>query len=153
MPDKLLLGVGNDIRGDDAVGELVAREFDSEEWDTIDCGSVPENHITLIEKDKYDIVVIIDAANMNLEPGEIRMVPKEHLGVFTMSTHALPLSTVMDFLDRKVDEVYLIGIQPKDMSLKEGMTSELQKAKEEMVELLKSEEWKDIPKLEEKNKK
>ncbi len=151
MPDKLILGVGNDIRGDDAVGELVARELDSKEWETVDCSSVPENHITLIEEDEYDLVVIIDAANMDLEPGDIRIVPKEHLGVFTMSTHALPLSTVMDFLDRKVNEVYLVGIQPKDMSLKEGMTTELQKAKERMIELLKCDKWKDIPKLEEKD--
>lgn len=151
MPDKLILGVGNDIRGDDAVGELVAREFDSEGWETVDCGSVPENHITLIEEDEYDLVVIIDAADMGLEPGEIRIVPKEHLGVFTMSTHALPLSTVMDFLDRKVNDVYLVGIQPKDMSLKEGMTDELQEAKDRMIELLRSNEWKDIPELEEKD--
>ncbi|MFW6047771.1 MAG: hydrogenase 3 maturation endopeptidase HyCI [Candidatus Natronoplasma sp.] len=150
MPDKLLLGVGNDIRGDDAVGELVVREFDSDEWDMIDCGSVPENHITLIEEDQYDLVVIVDAAKMNLEPGAIRIVPREHLGVFTMSTHALPLSTVMDFLGRKVKQVYLIGIQPKDMSLKEGMTTELQEAKERMIELLTSDKWKNIPKLEEK---
>ncbi len=150
MPDKLLLGVGNDIRGDDAVGELVVREFSNEEWDSIDCGSVPENHITLIEEDEYEVVVIVDAANMDLEPGEIRIVPREHLGVFTMSTHALPISTVMDFLERKVNEVYLIGIQPRDMSLKEGMTTELQEAKDRMIELLKSNKWKDIPKLQEK---
>jgi len=150
MPDKLLLGVGNDIRGDDAVGEMVVREFKSDEWETIDCGSVPENHITLIEKDEYEVVVIVDAANMNLEPGEIRIVPREHLGVFTMSTHALPISTVMDFLDKKVKEVYLIGIQPKDMALKEGMTDELQEAKDRMIELLESSEWKNIPELEER---
>ncbi|MFP4142019.1 MAG: hydrogenase maturation peptidase HycI [Thermoplasmata archaeon] len=147
MADKLLLGVGNDIRGDDAVGEMVARELDSDDWEKIDCGSVPENHITLIEDDEYETVVIVDAANMGLEPGEIRMVPKDHLGVFTMSTHALPLSTVMEFLERKVKEVFLIGIQPKDMSLKEGMTTELQSAKEKMIELLESDEWRDIPEL------
>ncbi|MBS3781754.1 MAG: hydrogenase maturation peptidase HycI [Candidatus Thermoplasmatota archaeon] len=150
MPDKLLLGVGNDIRGDDAVGEAVVREFDSKEWDTIDCGSVPENHITLIEEDLYELVVIVDAAHMELEPGEIRIVPRELLGVFTMSTHALPLSTVMDFLDKKVGEVFLIGIQPKDMSLKEGMTPELKKAKNKMIELLNSGRWRDIPKLKKK---
>ncbi len=147
MPNKLLLGVGNDIRGDDAVGELVVRELKSEDWDKIDCGSVPENHITLIEEGQYDLVVIVDAAKMGLKPGEIRIVPRKHLGVFTMSTHALPLSTVMDFLERKVEEVYLIGIQPKDMSLKEGMTLELKEAKDKMIELLKKDEWRDLPRL------
>ncbi|MBS3816509.1 MAG: hydrogenase maturation peptidase HycI [Candidatus Thermoplasmatota archaeon] len=148
MSKKLLMGVGNDIRGDDAVGEKVVRELESDDWEMKDCGSVPENHITMVEEDEYEMVAIIDAADMGLEPGEIRIVPRDHLGVFTMSTHALPLSTVMDFLDKKVEEVYLIGIQPKDMSLKEGMTPELQEAKEEMIELLESGEWKNIPELE-----
>ncbi len=147
MPKKLLLGVGNDIRGDDAVGEIVVREFKRDDWETIDCGSVPENHITLIEEDEYELVVIVDAARMGLDPGEFRIVPREHLSVFTMSTHALPLSTVMDFLEKKVDEVFLIGVQPKDMSLKEGMTNELKEAKDELIELLENDEWRDIPKL------
>lgn len=143
----MLLGVGNDIRGDDAVGELVAREFEMEGWDTVDCGSVPENFIPQIEEDVYDVVVIVDAAEMKLQPGEIRKVTKDRLNVFTMSTHALPLSLVMEFLEKKVKEVHLIGIQPKDMSLKEGMTQELIEAKDEMLELLKNEKWRDIPSL------
>lgn len=148
MAEKLLMGVGNDIRGDDAVGELVVREFDAEDWDTVDCGSVPENHIIMIEEGKYELVVIVDAADMKLEPGKIRIVPRDYLGVFTMSTHAMPLSTVMDFLEKKVDEVVLIGIQPGDMSLGEGMTTELKEAKEKMINLLRSGKWEDIPKLE-----
>lgn len=147
MAERLLLGVGNDIRGDDAVGELVAREFEMEGWDTVDCGSVPENFIPQIEEDVYDVVVIVDAAEMKLQPGEIRKVTKDRLNVFTMSTHALPLSLVMEFLEKKVKEVHLIGIQPKDMSLKEGMTQELIEAKDEMLELLKNEKWRDIPSL------
>jgi len=147
MAKNLLLGVGNDIRGDDAVGELVAREFKNEDWDTEDCGSVPENFIPQIENDVYDVVVIVDAAEMKLEPGEMREVPKDRLNVFTMSTHALPLSLVMEFLEEKVKEVHLIGIQPKDMGLKEGMTDELIKAKNKMLDLLKSGGWRDIPSL------
>jgi len=145
------MGVGNDIRRDDAVGEEVVREFESEGWDVVDCGSVPENQIVMIEEDDYETVVIVDAANMGLEPGEIRMVPRDYLGVFTMSTHAMPLSTVMDFLDKKVEEVFLIGIQPKDMSLGEGMTPEVEKAKERVIELLESGGWRNIPHLEKEN--
>jgi len=145
------MGVGNDIRGDDAVGELVAREFDNDEWKTVDCGSVPENHIIMVEEKEYDTVVIVDAANMELEPGEIRIVSRESLNVFTMSTHALPLSLVIDYLEERVKEVYLIGIQPKDMRLKEGMTTELHEAKDKILNLLNSGEWRNIQKLE-KNK-
>lgn len=144
------MGVGNDIRGDDAVGELVAREFDNDDWKTVDCGSVPENHIIMVEEDEYETVVLVDAANMGLEPGEIRIVSRELLNVFTMSTHALPLSLVIDYLEEGTKEVYLIGIQPKDMRLKEGITQEVHEAKDRILELLESGEWKYIPRLEKK---
>ncbi|MGM0404845.1 MAG: hydrogenase maturation peptidase HycI [Thermoplasmatota archaeon] len=144
MARKLIMGVGNDIRGDDAVGELIAREFEKPGWETVDCGSVPENHIIMVEEGNYDLVLIIDAASMGLEPGEIRIVPREKLGVFTMSTHALPLSLVMDYLEDKVGEVVLIGIQPKDMSLKEGITPEIEEAKDRLLKILNSESWDEI---------
>lgn len=147
MARRLVMGVGNDIRGDDAVGELIAREFEKPGWETVDCGSVPENHIVMVEEGDYDIVLIVDAASMGLEPGEIRIVPRKKLGVFTMSTHALPLSLVMDFLEDKVGEVVLIGIQPKDMSLKEGITPEIEEAKNRLLEILDSESWDEIPTL------
>lgn len=148
MKRVLLLGVGNDIRGDDAIGELIAREFEKEGWETIDCGTVPENIIPHVEEDTYDTVLIVDAAHLKLEPGEIRIVPRDRLGVFTMSTHAMPLSLVMEFLDRRVGEVILIGIQPKDMSLKEGMTEELTDAKDRLMDILYEEKWDQIPVLE-----
>ncbi|MFW6305127.1 MAG: hydrogenase maturation peptidase HycI [Candidatus Saliniplasma sp.] len=150
MTRKLIMGVGNDIRGDDAVGELVAREFEKPGWETVDCGSVPENHIIMVEEGEYDLVLIIDAASMGLEPGEIRIVPREYLGVFTMSTHALPLSLVMDYLEDKVEKVVLIGIQPEDMSLKEGITEKVEDAKNRLLDILKKGTWDKIPKLKKK---
>lgn len=148
MKKNLLMGVGNDIRGDDAVGEMVAREFEKDDWETVDCGSVPENHIAMIQDGNYELVMIVDAAMMQLDYGEIRIVPRENLGVFTMSTHALPLSLVMDHLADKVERVILVGIQPKDVSLKEGMTEELKEAKDKLIDMLHSGEWEDIPNLE-----
>ncbi len=147
MPDKLLLGVGSDIRGDDGIGAFVAREFEDPEWEIVDCGPMPENYIIHVDEGIYEDVVLVDAADMNLEPGEIRMVPRKGLGVFTMSTHSIPLSIVMDFLEEKVDRVFLIGIQPKEMGLKEGLTPELDDAKKRLLPLLKNGDWKKIPVL------
>ncbi len=144
MPRKLLLGVGNDIRGDDAIGALVAREFQHPEWDVVDCGSMPENEIIRVDQGEFDLIVIVDAADMGLEPGEVRMVHRSKLGVFTMSTHAIPLSLAMDFLQEKVERVILLGVQPKEMCLKEGLTPELIKAKEGVISMLHSGEWESI---------
>ncbi len=148
MPKKLLLGVGSDIRGDDGIGAFVAREFEDPGWDVEDCGPMPENYIIHVDEEVYEDAVLVDAAHMNLDPGEIRIVPRKGLRVFTMSTHSIPLSMVMDFLQEKVDRVILIGVQPKEMGLKEGLTPELTAAKERLLALLKNGEWEDIPLLE-----
>ncbi len=151
MARRLLLGVGNDIRGDDGVGAQIAREFKHPDWIVVDCGSMPENEIIRVDEDEFDLVIMVDAANMGLEPGEIRIVPRSMLGVFTMSTHALPLSLAMDFLQEKVERVVLIGIQPLNMGLKEGLTSPLERAKNRVISLLNSDRWEQIPVLERKS--
>lgn len=144
MARRLLLGVGNDIRGDDGIGSLVARELDHPDWVVIDCGQVPENEMIMVEEGDYDLVVMVDAANMGLEPGEIRQVPRKYLDLFALSTHALPLSVVIDLLQEKVPRVVLIGIQPKDMGLGEGLTPELQDAKGRLMTMLLDGTWEDI---------
>jgi len=40
---NVLLGIGNDMRGDDFAGSYVARTFRNERWVVIDAGIVPEN--------------------------------------------------------------------------------------------------------------
>jgi len=61
-------------------------------------------------------LIIIDAADMGLKPGKIRIVPKEKIGVMTISTHGIPTSVLMNYLEKYVKEVILIGIQPQNMS-------------------------------------
>ena len=42
---------------------------------------------------------------MSLNPGEIRIVPKEKIGVMTMSTHGIPISVLIGYLERYVENL------------------------------------------------
>jgi hydrogenase 3 maturation protease len=114
---KLVLTVGNAMMGDDAAGSLLAekmRQAPLENWNVIDGGSVPENHLHQIRELAPEQVLVIDSADMDLAPGEIRFIDNQRLeDPFFMTTHSLPLSYVIESIREFVPRVAFIGIQPE----------------------------------------
>jgi len=114
--DFLVMCIGNPQGGDDAVGPYIARKLKELNINAIDCGTTPENYTSVVKQINPKKLIIIDAADMGLKPGEIRIVPKEKIGVMTISTHGIPTSVLMNYLEKYIKEVILIGIQPQNMS-------------------------------------
>ena len=110
--------IGKRDGGDDAVGPYIADRLkkDSDDFVVLDCGVAPENFTSVVKKHAPKDLIIVDAVEMGLKPGEIRIVPKEKIGVMTISTHGIPASVLMNYLEKYVKEIFLIGIQPKNMS-------------------------------------
>ena len=111
--------IGNRDGGDDAIGPYIADKLSSENLDNIkviDAGIVPENYTSIVKREKPKTLVIIDAVEMGLNPGDIRIVPKEKIGVMTISTHGIPISVLIGYLEQYVSDIIFIGIQPKEMS-------------------------------------
>lgn len=117
MKNNLVLTVGNDMMGDDGAGPLLARmmrEAPLADWDVLEGGNVPENYLFRIRELKPDRVIIVDAADMGLETGEIEHIEEEVIGsTFLMTTHTLPLSYLMEAIREFVPSVALVGIQPE----------------------------------------
>ena len=86
--------------------------------------------------------MIIDAIDMNLKSGEIRIVPKEKIGEMTISTHGIPISVLMSYLEQYFKNIFLIGIQPEVMSGK--MTYAVKKSADILVKMIKN---RDIDKI------
>ena len=110
--------IGNREGGDDAIGPYIADKLKSlnlKNIGVIDCGTVPENYTSLVKRDNPNTLVIIDAVEMGLVPGEIRIVPKEKIGVMTISTHGIPISVLIGYLEKFVENIIFIGIQPNEM--------------------------------------
>lgn len=128
--------IGNRDGGDDAVGPYIADQLKSTTVDVLDCGTAPENYTSLVKKHDPKHLIIIDAVEMGLFPGEMRTVPKEKIGVMHISTHGIPISVLISYLEQYVKNIIFIGIQPKTMSGE--MTEPVKKSGQDLVNLIKN---------------
>lgn len=138
---KLALTVGNGMMGDDGAGPLLARMMrlsPIEGWEALDGGSVPENVLHVIHAISPEEVLVIDAADMDLAPGEVRYISPEKVGdPFFMNTHALPISYLVQSLREFVPKVELLGIQPDIVAFGYPLTPTVRQAVGRVYESLK----------------
>ncbi|MEN4017906.1 MAG: hydrogenase maturation peptidase HycI [Methanobacterium sp.] len=126
--------MGNEIKGDDAAGPSTAwklTELFEENGEVVvfDGGTVPENYTGLIRKEKPTHIILVDAVEMKNDPGYIRVVKKEEIVNYNLSTHAMPVSFLIKFMESTIDaDIILIGIQPEKMDLGEGISKEVEKS-------------------------
>ncbi|MGS9668576.1 hydrogenase maturation protease, partial [Salmonella enterica subsp. enterica serovar Infantis] len=81
-------------------------------WGVIDGGSAPENDMVAIRELRPQRLLIVDATAMGLNPGEIRIIdPDDIAEMFMMTTHNMPLTSLIDQLKEEVGEVIFVGIQ------------------------------------------
>ncbi|AAM24897.1 hydrogenase 3 maturation protease [Caldanaerobacter subterraneus subsp. tengcongensis MB4] len=129
---RIVITVGNEMMGDDGAGPLLARLLEQNPipgWQVIDGGSVPENYLHKIRYLKPDVVVVVDACEMNLKAGSIRLISESHIVCkFILSTHNLPLTFFISALREVVPEVYFIGIQPAAVGFGMPISSEVCRA-------------------------
>jgi len=77
---------------------------------------------------------MVDAVDMKKEPGYIRVVEKEEIAKYNISTHAMPISFLIKYMETTVNaQIILVGIQPKSMGFTEKISKEVQKSIEEIV--------------------
>ena len=135
----VILGIGNEIKGDDGLGPIIAQKslllFDKNKNITVfDGGTVPENYTGLIRKENPTHIILVDAVDMKKEPGYIRVVRKEEIAKYNISTHAMPVSFLIKYMETTVSaQIILVGIQPKSMGLTEQISKEVEKSIEEVV--------------------
>jgi hydrogenase 3 maturation protease len=113
---QVILTVGNGMMGDDAAGPMLSsllQRAPASGWQVVDGGSAPENVLHRVRAIAPRRVLVVDATEMELAPGEVRLVD-EHLIAeqFIITTHDMPLSFLMAALRESVPEVHLLGIQP-----------------------------------------
>ena len=135
-----VLGIGNPLRTDDAVGLTVIENLEGrvpENVMLIKCETAPENFLSRIEQFKPTHVLMIDAAQLNGESGTSRLIPAEEIGGLVLSTHTLPLSIMAGLIKQTVGaEVMVLGIQPETLDFGEGLSHRLQEASAEIADII-----------------
>ena len=136
-----ILGCGSELMGDDAAGTLIAGRLSYfSECVRVFCGgTAPENFTGEIKKFLPDTLLIIDAAELSLPPGEVSLIPLDKIGGVSFSTHMLPLTIMLDYLHREIGcRTYLLGIQGACYEFGAEMSSEVKASVEMIISALSS---------------
>jgi len=148
MSRTIVLGVGNRLGGDDAAGSCLVdmlnqrpkkAEADAPiEIAAIDAGTAPESYTSVIRRDRPDLLILVDAADMGLPPGALRTIPPEKISILSFSTHHMPLSMFISYVERFCGKVLLIGVQPErmqtDTRISEAVRASAKKLAEAILE-------------------
>ena len=144
---NILIGIGNVLKGDDGIGCYIAKNFKEKNWLNLDCGTAPENFTSVIRKNKPEILVIVDAADMDINEGGLRVVPEEKIENIGISTHNMPLSFLINYLKDSARKIIFIGVQPKTIRDSDEISEELRKSAEHLMEILREERFEEIETL------
>jgi hydrogenase maturation protease len=137
----LIITVGNRFRADDGVGPYIASGLkQSNSLSVIDAGYTPENIIDEAIGLLAQRIIFIDAADFGGLPGELRLIDAEHIPQASLSTHSIPLPVISRILceDTKA-EIYFIGIQPKSVEHREGLSCEVSSVADALIKHINEE--------------
>lgn len=164
MAGTIVLGIGNRLNGDDAVGALVVdmlhrelKKADAEPQGTeavghgitaIEVGTAPESYTSVISRGRPDLLILVDAADMGLPPGSLRIIPRGRVNAMSLSTHSMPLSIFMFFAEDLSRMVLLVGVQPEHTETGKPVSRPVHKSARELVRLILEGRVADIPVLE-----
>jgi len=146
-PRVLVIGVGNEDRGDDAVGRIVARRLKEELTDGATVLEASGEGTALMAAWKgADAVVLIDAAHSGGEPGRLYRLEAHAqpipANVLHCSTHAINAADAIE-LARALGELptrlVVYGIEGKSFEAGVGLSPEAEKAAQEVVRLVRQE--------------
>ena len=135
-----IAGIGNIIRGDDGLGPklielLKARGVNA---GLFDCGTAPENYILPMLKSLCDTLILVDAADMSLEPGAAMVLDTDNIANISFSTHSPSPRLFIDLLKMGKEDlnVFVLSVQPKCTALGAPMSEEVLKALDGLTEML-----------------
>jgi hydrogenase 3 maturation protease len=142
LPKIAILGIGNLLRSDDAAGVLVARQIgicrliqDLDFFRVWEAGHAPENCTAELRRFAPEVVILIDAAQMEESPGTIRWIDMEDMDGLSASTHSMPLSLLAKYLTLELNcDVKLLGIQPRCNEFGETLSTEVRRAVDEVAQ-------------------
>lgn len=137
-----VLGVGSDLRADDAAGMFVAKNvgkaFNKNSKVRVFLGGIaPENFTGEIKKFNPTHIIIIDCADFNQKPGAISFIDPKNISGVSFSTHTLPLNILADYIARDINcETLIIGIQPKTIEFEKPVSKEVKHAIKTLSDIL-----------------
>lgn len=121
-----IIGIGNIMRGDDGFGPRLIESLKKKKVKAslFDCGTVPENYIFPILTTSCDTVILVDAADLKTEPGDMRVLALDELSGAGLSTHNSSIRLFTDLLMTGKDDlnIFAVTVQPKSIAFGESLS-------------------------------
>ena len=135
-----ILGIGNDLKADDGIGPYIIDQLQNQtpaHIELINASTVPENFISHLLESRPHLILLIDAALMQAEPGTIKLIDKDTIGGVAFSSHQLPLTFFIEYLENNITTTVLIlGIQPLTDEFTLPLSEPVQQAANEIITTL-----------------
>jgi len=157
MGGTIVLGIGNRLGGDDAAGTLVvdmlnrrqhrATALIPAEIIAIDASTAPESYTSVIRQNQPDLLILVDAADMGLSPGALRTITPEKISVLSFSTHHMPLSMFVSYVEEFCGKVLLVGVQPERTEMNRCISKVVHKSVKNLAEAILEGRIAEIPLL------
>jgi hydrogenase 3 maturation protease len=157
MSDTIVLGIGNRLGGDDAAGTHLVYILNQGQHKTnallpteimaIDVGTAPESYTSVIRQHRPDLLILVDAADMGLPPGVLRIIKPEKISILSFSTHNIPLSTFISYVEEFCGEILIVGVQPEQTEMGSGISKTVRRSVKKLAEAILKGRTAEIPML------
>lgn len=140
----MIVGIGNELSGDDAAGLAVVRALRKSLAEKpglllIEAGPAPENYTAPIRRFNPELILLIDAADLGEPPGQIFWLDWRQIDALSASTHSLPPSLFINYLTGELDcRVGFLGIQVQQLESGQPLSPPVLAAVEEIACFIKT---------------
>lgn len=137
----LVLGLGNEFRGDDGVGRVLARRLGEAVWPGVAVREESGEGAALMEAWKdADSVILVDAVQSGDAPGTIHRLDARAQSIpakfFHYSTHAFSVAEAVELaraLNQLPPRLILYGIEGRDFSAGEKISPQVAAAMDDLL--------------------
>ncbi|MGQ9587503.1 MAG: hydrogenase maturation protease [Thermoplasmata archaeon] len=122
-----VLGLGNTDRADDGAGVLVAEAL-KKSFPSYSCSEhdgVEGTVLGISERDDDVAVVFVDAGDLRLAPGTIRIVECKNVKEREITTHRVAVALMASLLSKSGKKSAVVCIQPKRTEFGAGVSPEV----------------------------
>jgi len=134
--------MGNEFRGDDAIGIYIYRKLrEMGVKNILNVGNALENFFGVIARYKPKTILFIDGVDAGLKPGEIIFVDLNDINEISfISTHKIPISLFLKYLNSLsiYPQIYVLGIQVSDIRFGGKISENVKYSTEKLLKIFSS---------------
>jgi len=138
-----ILGIGNELMGDDGLGVLAARRLSTMIKDNpnilvLECGTIPESFTSILLDFRPDLIIVVDAVDFGGSPGSAAIFDASILDRVSISTHKPSLGIMARYLEMSGVKacMMVLAIQPRNIKFYKGLSEDVEESMNLVLEYL-----------------